>query len=133
MKKAIIFVLIIFIILGMNAVFATEINIMDKEITSEILENKEKAAGKYEEKVIQYGNNKTYGMTAYALDIIRWYSIPACFLGIAAGAIAQFALGTRRLDMKQKGARMIFAFITLLVICQVMPLVFAIVVRGWAI
>ena len=73
----------------------------------------------------------TSGMTAYILNIIRVYSIPLCFIGIAVGALYQYVLGTRRLDMKQKGFALIIAFVTILVICQVLPLIFAIVVKGW--
>ena len=131
MKKVITMVLIVFILLSLHTVFALEEkNIMDKNSTSELLGIKEKAGGLIDEYVEKYGS-QSYGITAYVLKMISIYSIPICFLGIAVGAIAQYAIGTRRLDMRHKGSRMMLAFITLLVICQVMPLIFAIVVRGW--
>ena len=85
---------------------------------------------KRDEYVRKYGS-ETYGTTAYILNAVRIYSIPLCFVGIVIGALYQYVLGTRRLDMKHKGFALIVAFITILVICQVLPLIFAIVVKGW--
>lgn len=70
-------------------------------------------------------------MAAYLLNIIRIYSIPCCFIGIAVGAVYQYVIGIRKLDTRDKGFSLIIAFITILVIAQVLPLVFAIVVKGW--
>ena len=43
----------------------------------------------------------------------------------------QYAIGTRRLDFKQKGFALILSFVTILVICQVLPLIYTLVVIGW--
>ena len=77
---------------------------------------------------IDYGSD-AYGLTAYILNIVRLYSIPFCFLGIAISAIYQYAIGIRKLDTQEKGLHMMIAFITILVICQILPLAFAIVVK----
>ena len=98
--------------------------------TSELVdlkENEKKSLDYYNEK---YGS-EAYGFTAYLLDKIRIYSIPLCFLGIAISAIYQYVLGIRKLDVRDKGFGVMIAIITVFVICQVLPLVFAIVVRGW--
>ena len=98
--------------------------------TSELVdlkENEKKSLDYYNEK---YGS-EAYGMTAYLLDKIRISSIPLCFLGIAISAIYQYVLGIRKLDVRDKGFGVMIAIITVFVICQVLPLVFAIVVRGW--
>jgi hypothetical protein len=105
-------------------------NISETETTSEIIETKNKVQSDIDKFVKKYGS-ESYGTTAYILNGIRVYSIPLCFIGIAIGALYQYVLGTRRLDMKQKGFALIVAFITILVICQVLPLIFAIVVKGW--
>lgn len=136
MKKVLISAIILLIIILLTtSVFATnqnnlEVNTINNETTSEIMEIKEdlqQGMDKYTEK---YGS-ETYGMVAYILNIIRIYSIPFCFVGIAIGGIYQYAIGTRRLDMKQKGFALILSFVTILVICQVLPLIFAVVVKGW--
>lgn len=105
-------------------------NTLETETASELLNMKDETKTQLEEYNRKYGS-ESYGMTAFILNIVRLYSIPFCFIGIVVGALYQYVLGTRRLDMKQKGFALIVLFITILVICQVLPLIFAIVVRGW--
>ena len=54
-----------------------------------------------------------------------------CFIGIAIGSIYQYVLGIRKLDVRDRGFMLIITFVTILLICQVLPLIFAIVVTGW--
>ena len=42
-----------------------------------------------------------------------------------------FVIGIRKLDVRDKGFALMIASVTIVVICQVLPLVFAIVVKGW--
>ena len=129
MKKIIltIMVLIVMVILGCNQAYATE-NVIDAENESQLIEIKENAAKTLEEYKQKYGSD-AYGLTAYILNIIRVYSIPFCFLGIAISAIYQYVIGIRKLDTQEKGLHMMIAFITILVICQILPLAFAVVVK----
>lgn len=86
------------------------------------------------EKIAKYSEkyeSEAYGLAAYILNLARVFSIPVCFVGIVIGALNQYVLGTRRLDKKHKGYGIIMTFVTLLVICQVLPLIFTIVVMGW--
>lgn len=86
------------------------------------------------EKIAEYSekyDSEAYGLAAYILNLARIFSIPVCFVGIVIGALNQYVLGTRRLDKKHKGYGIIMTFVTLLVICQVLPLIFTIVVMGW--
>ena len=78
----------------------------------------------------EYGSD-AYGLAAYILNIVRIYSIPFCFIGIAIGAIYQYVIGIHKLDERDKGFTMIISFVTILVIAQILPLIFAIVVKGW--
>ena len=132
MKKVFISIIVITIML---LCFQTVLAVEEKKITetnttSTLIEQQEETKENINKYVQKYGS-ESYGMTAYILNIVRIYSIPLCFVGIAVGALYQYVLGTRRLDMKQKGFGLIIAFITILVICQVLPLIFAIVVKGW--
>lgn len=77
-----------------------------------------------------YGD-ATYGLVAYILNIIRIYSIPLGFVGIAISGIYRYIIGIRKLDVRDKGFGAMIGIITVMVICQVLPLVFAIVVKGW--
>ena len=105
-------------------------NVLETETASELINMKDEAKTELDEYIRKYGS-ESYGTTAYILNKIRLYSIPFCFMGVAISALYQYVLGTRRLDMRQKGFALMVTFITIVVICQVLPLIFAIVVRGW--
>lgn len=132
MKKLAISIIVVTIVLLFvgTVVAAEEIDAMNTTTASELIEMKEETKTEMDEYTRKYGS-ESYGTAAFILNKVRIYSIPLCFVGIAVGALYQYVLGTRRLDMKQKGFGLIVAFITILVICQVLPLIFAIVVRGW--
>jgi len=129
MKKIVLtaILLIAIVILGCNQVYATE-NVIDTQNESQLIQIKENAAKTLDEYKQKYGSD-AYGLTAYILNIIRIYSIPFCFLGIAISAIYQYVIGIRKLDTQEKGLVMMVSFITILVICQILPLAFAIVVK----
>ena len=119
--------LVMMVILGCNQVYATE-KIIDERNESQLIQIKENAAKTLDEYKQKYGSD-AYGLTAYILNIIRIYSIPFCFLGIAVSAIYQYVIGIRKLDTQEKGLYMMIGFVTILVICQILPLAFAIVVK----
>ena len=129
MKKIVagIALLMIIVIFGYNQVYAAE-NIIDEQNESQLIKIKEDSAKTLEEYKKKYGSD-AYGLTAYILNIIRIYSIPLCFLGIAISAIYQYVIGIRKLDTQEKGLVMMVSFVTILVICQILPLAFAIVVK----
>ena len=77
-----------------------------------------------------YGSD-AYGLVAYILDKIRIYIIPFTFLGLAISGIYQYITGMRNLEKRDKGFNGMIAIITVFIICQVLPLIFAIVVKGW--
>lgn len=103
---------------------------LENKTQSELVEIKSKSEAEIDELEALYGS-RTYGLTAYILKKVQIYSIPLCFLGIAVGSIYQYVIGIRRMDVRDRGFALIIGFVTVLVICQVLPLVFAIVVQGW--
>ena len=130
-KITIILIFISIILLFCGTALATEkINTMSTNTASELMEMKNETQTELDEYTRKYGS-ESYGTTAYILNKVRIYSIPLCFIGIAIGALYQYVLGTRRLDTKHKGFGLIMGFVTILVICQILPLIFAVVVRGW--
>ena len=96
MKKivAIMMLLMATVILGCGQVYAAE-NIIDEQNESKLIKIKENTAKSLEEYKQKYGSD-AYGLTAYILNIIRIYSIPLCFLGIAISAIYQYIIGIRK-------------------------------------
>lgn len=91
---------------------------------------KEKTQRELDDYIERYGS-ESYGLTAFILKKVQIYSIPFCFLGVALSAIYQYVIGIRKLDTRDKGFYSLVGFVTIFVICQVLPLVFAIVVKGW--
>ena len=130
MKKVIAIFLIMFCVFSICSVYASNIQEKSNGTTSKLIEIKEKELKEKEDYVKAYGS-ESYGMTAYILNKVRIYSIPCCFIGIAVSAIYQYVIGIRRIDVRDRGLILMIGFITIFVICQVLPLIFAIVVKSW--
>lgn len=120
---------IMLIVMMSQIVYAEETKQMEATGTGQLVQIKEKTEKKLEDYKEEYGS-EAYGIAAYILNIVRIYSIPICFIGIAVGAIYQ-VIGIRKLDERDRGFGMMIGCITVLVIAQVLPLIFAIVVKGW--
>lgn len=128
MKKIIISLLIVLImVVSFSSVYATNINDVNNNEFVNIVEKEKNSLEDYNK---AYGS-EAYGLTAYILSKVRIYSIPFCFIGIVVGAIYQYVIGIRKLDVRDKGFKLIIGFVTLFVICQVLPLIFAVVVKSW--
>ncbi|MBO5397727.1 MAG: hypothetical protein J6A36_02170 [Clostridia bacterium] len=131
LKKVIVLTMILLMIIGMSTVYATTgEEVLNSDQAAEIVSMKESSKAKVQDYIEKYGSTP-YGVAAYILNILRIYSIPCCFIGIAVGSIYQYVLGIRKLDTRDKGFALIVTFVTILLICQVLPLIFAIVVNFW--
>jgi hypothetical protein len=131
LKKVIILTIIVLMILGITSVYAsTGEEVLSSDQAAEIVNMKESSKAKVQDYIEKYGSTP-YGVAAYILNILRIYSIPCCFIGIAVGSVYQYVIGIRKLDTRDKGFALIVTFVTILLICQVLPLIFAIVVNFW--
>ena len=132
MKKVLAIFTILVMTLGIftftNTVYAETTKAIDNKTESQLVEIKETQTKSLEDYKQKYGSD-AYGTVAYILNIVRIYSIPFCFLGIAIGAIHQYVIGIRKLDTLEKGMGLIVTFVTLLIICQILPLAFAMFVK----
>ena len=133
MKKniAIIFMAVLVMVASMslfNTVEASGSSAIPDKTESQLVELKEKELKSLEDYEETYGS-KSYGLTAYILNKVRLFSIPFCFLGILIGAILDYVIGARHLENKEKGLALMISFVTIAIICQVLPLVFTIVVK----
>lgn len=104
--------------------------VKQSETMSQLVEIKDNEKKTLEDYQAAYGS-ETYGLTAYILNKVQIYSIPFCFVGIAISAIYQYVLGIRKLDTRDKGFAIMISIVTIFVIAQILPLIFAIVVKGW--
>ena len=131
MKKVIAIISILFLLMGCTSVYATsQVNEVAQSTTGKIIEIKDKELKTLEEYKEAYGSD-AYGLTAFLLNKIRVYSIPFGFVAIIIAAIYQYIIGLKKLDVRDKGFALMIASVTIVVICQVLPLIFAIVVKGW--
>lgn len=127
--------IIILVLFSMEKVYAanntsnnTSERVIQESTESKLVELKEKELKSLEDYQETY-NSKSYGLTAYILHKVQIYSIPFCFLGIIVGAICSYVLGIRHLETQEKGMALMVSFVTLAIICQVLPLIFTIVVK----
>ena len=131
MKKVIAIISILFLLMGCTSVYAAnQVTETAQSTTGKIIQIKDKELKTLEEYKEAYGSD-AYGLTAFLLSKIRVYSIPFGFVAIIIAAIYQYIIGIKKLDVRDKGFALMIASVTIVVICQVLPLVFAIVVKGW--
>lgn len=133
MKKSIIiiFISIIVFIVGeliLNIVYASNNKVINKQTESTLVQLKERELSSLNDYEEVYGS-KAYGLTAYILHRVQIYSIPFCFLGIVIAGVNKYVLGIRHLESYEKGLALMVGFITIAIICQVLPLVFTVVVK----
>ena len=131
MKKIIAIISIIICMFASVTVYASnDTREVEQTATGKLIEIKDKELKTLEDYRNAYGSD-SYGLTAFLLNKVRIYSIPFGFVTIIIAAIYQYIIGLKKLDVRDKGFGLMIASITLVVICQVLPLVFAIVVKGW--
>ena len=132
MKKtiAIVIIAIFILILSINTAFANETTNLDEKNQNQVTEVTDKMEKKKAEYTEKYSEG--YWMVGYIIEeVVQPYSIPLCIAGIIAGLVFQYVMGTRRLDYKHRGFGMVIIFVTILVICQILPFVFALILLGW--
>lgn len=141
LKKKLTIVVIALIILLFNTVtiYAAGTNSIQNELeentlrqessATTLIDIKEEQLSSIEDYKAKYGSD-TYGVAAYILHLVQIYSIPIGLVGIAICAIYEYVIGIKRLDIRDKGFNTMIAVITIIIICQVLPLIFAIVVKS---
>ena len=122
------FIITLFV-LSTQIVYADSVDQLEAQGAGQLVQIKENSEKKLEDYKEEYGSD-AYGLAAYILNAVSIYSIPACFVGIAIGGIYQI-IGIRKLDERDRGFGIMIGCITVLVITQLLPLIFAIVVKGW--
>lgn len=101
----------------------------DESAASTLVDIKEEQLRSIEDYKAKYGSD-TYGMVAYILHLVQIYSIPLGLVGIAFCAIYEYVIGLKRLDIRDKGFNTMIAVVTIIIICQILPLIFAVVVKS---
>ena len=94
--------------------------------TIENLTTKEEKIEYYSEKL----KSKENGIVLYYLYEVAKYSVPVCFIGLVIASLNFFIIGNKKLDKREQGFSMLIGFGLGLIVFQVLPLLFAIVVAG---
>jgi hypothetical protein len=128
MKKLVLLLMIISILFCSSLVFGADLSLKQGEKNT-IVTNKTKQDQKIAEYTLKYGD-PVYGKTAYFLSIAQKYSIPVCFIGLVLGSLNYYIIGSKKLDKKEMGFRMLILFSIGLAVFQVLPLIFALSVAG---
>ena len=125
MKKIVIslFIAIVMVIFCEKIVYAND----EIKINSQIVNIKQKNVDEIEKYKIQYGN-EAFGMVAYILDKVRLYIIPLCFIGFCIVKIYEI-IGIRDALLLERARALRVMFVSIFLICQILPLVFAIVIK----
>lgn len=128
MKKLFAVLLIVFIVLSNIAIYASPVDLVqdgESEITGfrkKINQDLESFKGRYGE---------SYGLVAYILNRLQVYSIPISFAGLAITGTLTYVINARNLSQRQRGWRMMISILLFLVICQILPLAFALATNIW--
>lgn len=92
------------------------------------------ALSEKEEKIAEYtekcGGNATNGTVLYYLYMVQKYSWPVCFIGLTIASLNFFIIGNKKLEKREQGFSMLIGFGLGLIVFQVLPLLFAIIVAG---
>ncbi|MBQ8299710.1 MAG: hypothetical protein IJX99_07680 [Clostridia bacterium] len=99
------------------------------DASDKILSNVTKTERKKAYYIDKY-NDEFLGQVAFALDVVRLYSLPICFIGITIGAFNFLIMGNKKLDKKEQGFGWIVGFTIGLVVFNVLPLLYALLVAG---
>ena len=76
------------------------------------------------------GGDRTYGLVFYWLTVVKDYSIPVFFVLLTIASLNYFIIGNKKLDKREQGFKMIVTLIIGLIVFQVLPFLFAIIVAG---
>lgn len=110
----------------------TEDKIEDADLNAaseKVLENVSASERKKAYYIDKY-NDDFFGTIAYGLDWLRIYSLPVIFIIMIIGSFNFLIIGNKKLDKKEQGYSMIVFSVIALVVFNVLPLLYAVLVAG---
>lgn len=125
---AFIIILVIAIFFGLKAISSNDDNTTNLSNSNSIITQlKQKNNKKLNSYIEKYGSDG-FGFFAYFLNVIQRYSIPICVLIFVIGAFYYYVISIKKFVEGERGYAMIVSSIIFLIIAQVAPLVFALIV-----
>lgn len=101
------------------------------ETKSELLNKKNTVQKEFSKYKREYNNSTTNALVAIILDKLRIISIPIFILIMIGTIIYQYIVGARKKDFYAKGHTIRKLAIGGLLIVQILPFIFALIVKGW--
>lgn len=110
---------------------AKDIEIMPNTTKAKLTSMKESGAKTIEYYTKEYRNSPLYGTIAYILATIAWLSIPILIILLIVSYTYDSIIGIKNRQLYNKGRIIRKHAITFFFASWIMPLVFALVVKGW--
>ena len=79
----------------------------------------------------EYRNSIIYGTIAYILHMLSLISIPIVVILLIVSYVYDSVIGLKTRSLYNKGRLIRFHVLTFFVACQLLPLIFATVIKGW--
>lgn len=98
---------------------------------TELLKMKDDSRDQLTKYIEKYKNNVIYGTIAYVLNIVRLSAVPFFVVGYLISIVYEFIVGMKRREMVRKGRGMRITLVSAFVMAQLLPLIFAIVIKFW--
>ena len=98
---------------------------------TELLKMKDESRDQLSKYIAKYKNNTVYGTIAYILNTVRLVAVPFFIVGYLISIVYEFIVGMKRREMVRKGRGMRITLVSAFVMAQLLPLIFAIVIKFW--
>lgn len=108
-------------------------NIVPNETKANLLNVKNQTKKDFLRYKNEYNNSMLFAITAYILNLVRIASIPIFIVILLVSYIYQYVLGIQKRQIWNKGYFLRRVAVVCFVATQVIPLLFALIVKGWGI
>ena len=109
----------------------TKVEIMPETSKTRLLGLRDSSLKTLEKYRNEYRNSIIYGTIAYILHMLSLISIPILVILLIVSYVYDSVIGLKTRSLYNKGRLIRFHVLTFFVACQLMPLIFATVIKGW--
>ena len=109
----------------------TKVEIMPETSKTRLLVLRDSSLKTLEKYRNEYRNSIIYGTIAYILHMLSLISIPILVILLIVSYVYDSVIGLKTRSLYNKGRLIRFHVLTFFVACQLMPLIFATVIKGW--
>ena len=114
-----------------NKTETNKVEIMPETSKSRLLGLRDSSLKTLEKYRNEYRNSIIYGTIAYILHMLSLISIPIVVILLIVSYVYDSVIGLKTRSLHNKGRLIRFHVLTFFVACQLMPLIFATVIKGW--